>query len=71
MQLPSITATDLSLQLAIAAITLLISAELSAPYYGLTNLTVNKKKLKKAALVTSALFLVTVVIQLVNMLTRA
>jgi hypothetical protein len=66
MQLPSITVADLSLLLVIAAIILLISAELTSPNYGLTNLTISKKKLRNAAIATSSLFLVVVVIQIVG-----
>ena len=55
---------DISLVLAIAAIILMITAELTSPYYGLTNLTINKKKLKTAALATGTLFLITVAIRI-------
>jgi hypothetical protein len=55
---------DLSLFLAVTAIILMITAELTSPYYGQTNLTINKKKLKNAALATGTLFLVTVAIRI-------
>ena len=55
---------DVSLVLAVTAIILMITAELTSPYYGQTNLTINKKKLKNAAIVTGALFLVTVAIRI-------
>jgi hypothetical protein len=50
MQLPPLTFSDLSLLLVVGAIILLITAELASPHYGLTNLTINKKKLRNAAL---------------------
>jgi len=55
---------DVSLVLAVTAIILMITAELTSPYYGQTNLTINKKKLKNAALGTGTLFLVTVAIRI-------
>jgi hypothetical protein len=69
MQLPPLTFSDLSLLLALGAIILLITAELTSPYYGLTNLTINKKKLQNAALTIGILFLVTVAIRIVNIIT--
>ena len=71
MQLPPITFTDVSLLLAVGAIILLITAELSSPTYGLTNLTIKSKRLKKVAIATGTLFLITVVIQIVNIITGA
>jgi hypothetical protein len=59
MQVP-FTVGDISLALAIAAIIITITVELTSPYYGLTNLTINKKKLKTVALATGTLFLITV-----------
>jgi hypothetical protein len=69
MQLPPLTFLDLSLLLTVDAIILLIIAELASPHYGLTNLTINKKKLRNAALTTSLLFLVTVAIRIINIIT--
>jgi hypothetical protein len=63
MQIP-FTFWDLSLVLAVTAIILMITAELISPYYGQTNLTINKKKLKNAALGTGTLFLITVAIRI-------
>ena len=57
--------------LAIGAIVLLITAELTSPKYGLTNLTVNKKKLKNAALTVGMLFLATVVVKILEIVTSA
>jgi hypothetical protein len=63
MQIP-LSFWDVSLWLAVIAITLLITAELISPYYGQTNLHINKKKLKNAALTTGILFLITVAIRI-------
>ncbi len=63
--MPPITFSDLSLLLAVGAIILFITSELASPYYGPTNLVINKKKLKKATLAISLLFLVTVVIRVI------
>jgi hypothetical protein len=68
MLLPPLTYSDVSLLLAMGAITLLITAELASPYYGHTNLTLDKKKLKSAALFCGTLFLVTVAIRIVNII---
>jgi hypothetical protein len=70
MQMP-LTFWDASLWLAWTAIILLITSELISPYYGKTNLLINKKKLKKAALTTGVLFLVTVAIVIFNMISTS
>jgi len=70
MQLFSISFTDLSLLFAVGAIILLISAELTSPYYGLTNLIISNKKLKNIAMAISTLFLGTVVVQLIVIITN-
>lgn len=70
MQIP-FTISDISLILAIAAIILMITTELSSPHYGLTNLTINKKKLKNVALATGTLFLVTVAIRIYSIIAFA
>jgi len=55
---------DISLWLAITAIILLITSELISPYYGKTNMLINKKRLKNAALTTGILFLISVAIRI-------
>lgn len=55
---------DTSLWLAITAIILLITSELISPYYGKTNILINKKRLKNAALTIGVLFLITVAIRI-------
>ena len=69
MQLPPLTFTDTSLLLMIGAIMLLITAELASPHYGHTNLTINKKKLENAAIASGTLFLITVAIRIINIIT--
>ena len=61
---------DISLLLAVMATILLITSELLSPYYGKINIKINKKRLKNAALTASALFLATVVIRIVGIITR-
>lgn len=55
---------DASLVLAVTAIVILITSEILSPYYGASNLKINKKRLKNAALATSLIFLVTVAIRI-------
>jgi len=59
---------DISLLLAVMAIILLITSELLSPYYGKINIRINRKRLKNAALATSALFLATVVIRIAGII---
>jgi len=68
MQIP-LTFWDISLWLAVTSIILLITAEFISPYYGQTNLLINKKKLKNAALITVILFLITVAIRICEIIT--
>jgi hypothetical protein len=63
MQFP-LSPFDISLWLAVTAIILLATSELLSPYYGQTNMAVEKKKLKKAALALGILFLITVIIKI-------
>ena len=60
---------DISLWLAVTAIILLITSELISPYYGKTNLLINKKKLRNVALIVSTLFLITVAIRIATIIT--
>jgi hypothetical protein len=59
---------DISLWLAITAIILLVTSELISPYYGKTNLVVNKKRLRNAALAVSTLFLITVAVRIASIM---
>lgn len=60
--------SDLSLLLAVTAIILLITSELLSPSYGNTNIYINNKRLKNAAVVVSILFLITVAIKIINII---
>jgi hypothetical protein len=55
--------------LTVGAIILLITAELASPYHGLTNLTINKKKLRNATLTMGLLFLLIVAIRIIGIIT--
>ena len=69
MQIPPVTYTDVSLLLAMGAIILLITAEFVSAYYGQTNLTINKRKLKNAAIASGTLFLINFVISVISIIT--
>jgi len=60
---------DISLWLAVTAIILLITSELISPYYGKTNLLINKKRLRNVALTVSTVFLITVAIRIATIIT--
>jgi hypothetical protein len=60
---------DISLWLAVTAIILLITSELISPYYGKTNLLINKKRLRNVALTISIMFLITVAIRIYGIIT--
>ena len=68
MQFP-LTFWDISLWLAITAIILLAISELISPYYGQTNLIINKKRLRGAALLLGILFMITVLIRVYEIIT--
>ena len=59
-----LTFWDVSLWLAVTAIILLATSELVSPYYGKTNLLINKKRLRGAALLLGTLFMITVLIRI-------
>lgn len=61
--------SDISLWLAATAIILLITSELVSSYYGKINILIKKRRLKKAALIVSILFLATVIIRIYEMIT--
>jgi len=62
---------DISLLLAITGIVLLITSELLSIQYGRTNLRLNRKRLKNAAITTSILFLATVAIRIITIIINA
>ena len=59
---------DISLWLAITAIILLVTSELISPYYGKTNLLINKRRLRNVAIIVSTLFLITVAIRIATII---
>ena len=59
-----LTFWDISLWLAITAIILLITSELTSPDYGHTKLLIEKRKLRAATVVISILFMVTIAIRI-------
>ena len=67
MQVP-LTLWDISLWLAITAITLLITAQLVSSYHGQPDIYINKKRLKRTALAFGTLFMVTVAIRIMGII---
>ena len=61
--------TSACLWLAVTAIILLVTSELISPYYGQTNILINKKRLKNASLTIGILFLITVAIRIYEIIT--
>jgi hypothetical protein len=59
---------DISFLLAVTAIVLLITSELLSPQYGRANILIERKRLRTVALATSALFLLTVVMRIFELL---
>ena len=57
---------DLSLWLAVTAIILLITSEMISPYYGKTNIHIDRKKLRNVAFAMSLLFLATIAIRIIS-----
>jgi len=68
MEFP-LTFWDTSLWLAITAIILLATAELISPYYGQTNLLIEKRRLRQVALLLGILFMITVAIHTYGIIT--
>ena len=68
MLLPPLALQDISILLAVSAILLLVTAELAPYASGEKTLTSDIKKLRTLALVLGVLFLVTVAIELFNII---
>lgn len=64
MRLPPLTSWTISLWFAVAAIILLITAQLASSYNGPATLLANLKRLRYAALAMGLLFLATVAIRI-------
>jgi hypothetical protein len=50
------------------ASTLIIYSELLMPYYGKVDVRLNKKRLNQAALLVTALFVVTIILKVIDLL---
>ena len=59
-----LTFWDVSLWLAVVAIILLITSELISPYYGRTNLLIEKKNLRTVSLIVGIMFIATVIVRI-------
>lgn len=70
MQIP-FTFWDVSLVLAVGAIVLLVTSELASQYYGQTNLLINRRRLRVAALTFALLFLFTVAMRIANIISTS
>ncbi len=71
VQLPPLDLTDASILLAIGAILLLVTAQISPAFSEITDFTLDKKKLDIAAIATGFLFLATIVIRVINIIIGA
>ncbi len=69
MLLPPLLFDDVSLLVAVGSILVLITTELSSPYYGHTPLMINRQKLKNAGYFLAAIFAIFMVIRLVIIVT--
>jgi len=68
MQFP-LTFWDISLWLAVTAIILLATSELISPHYGQTNVIIEKRRLRQAALILGILFMITVIVRIYGIIT--
>jgi len=59
---------DAGLLIAITAIILLITSEFISPYHGQTNLLIEKRRMKKAAIALSVLFLLIVFLRILEII---
>jgi uncharacterized membrane protein len=60
---------DLSLFTAIMAIILIITSELLSPYYARTGIVVDRKRLRRAALIVALIFLIIVAYRVYELIT--
>lgn len=60
--------TIMSILLGIISITLIVTSEMLSSYYGIGNVRLSKKKLRRAALATSAFFLVTLAVRIIDII---
>lgn len=69
MLLPPLLFDDVSLLVAVGSIVVLITAELSSPYYGQTTLTINRQKLKNTGYFLAVVFVIFMIIRLTTIVT--
>ena len=60
------TVSIISILLGIISITLILTSEMFSSYYGIGNVRLSKRKLRRAALATSAFFLITLAVRIIN-----
>ncbi len=65
MPLPPLPLDGASLLFAVGSIIVLITAELSSPYYGQTTLTIDRQRLKDTGYFLALLFVVIMIIRLI------
>lgn len=58
----------MSVLLGIMSITLIVTSEMLSSYYGVGNVRLSKRKLRRAALATSAFFLVTLAVRIIEII---
>ena len=63
-----LTFWDISLWLAVTAIILLATSELISPHYGQTNVIIEKRRLRQAALILGILFMLTVMMRILGII---
>lgn len=68
MLLPPIDLTDASILLAIGAIILIVTAQISPTSCLPTDPTIDKKKLDNAAIVTGAMLLITIILKVIGII---
>jgi hypothetical protein len=65
MLLPPLNYTDLSWLLIVGSIVIFFTIEIISPYYGATNLLINKSRLRKVAYTTGILFFLILAIRMI------
>ncbi len=61
---------SISLLLAVLSIALLFTSEMLSSRYSTVNIPINRRKLRKIAIITAILFLITVTLKAVSIITR-
>jgi len=66
-----LTFWDIILWLAVTAVILLMTAELVSPYYGRTNLLIDKKRLRNVSLMVGFIFLIFAAIRIYQIILQS